>query len=245
MDPEPLQRSEPAERDDSNADVVSVKVEANGSVGSEEQQNAPPAKEPLGPSPATNLDLSRSMWTPIIQNLEGQLRHHAWEIRHGSALALQDLIRFHGETYGMKDHLTETANLLLRERYLGSLAAALLELLAVDRFGDFVGDQVVAPVREAGSQALACLLRHLGIDSIAAIHTVLLRMVLQDWSAVAMRKSTVTKGGYAWEVRHAGLLGLKYELAVRPDLVTGQATTSENLSSDSYLQGVLQGSLLG
>lgn len=217
-----------------------IKMETDDTIGDDEKQAVALSKKPLPPDPASNLDLSRSMWTPIMQDLESQLRHHAWEIRHGSALALQDLIRFHGETYGMMDYVTEAENILSRENHLGSMAAALLELLAVDRFGDFVGDQVVAPVREAGSQALACLLRHLGVESIAAIHTLLLRMILQDWRAVPMPGDAMTKGRYAWEVRHAGLLGLKYELAVRPDLIAGETAMAK-----TYVEGVLQGSLLG
>jgi TATA-binding protein-associated factor len=238
-----LQESEVVEQNDSNLDLKAVKIETDGPFDSAEKQNVPFSKGSLAADPASDLDLSRSMWTPIFQHLEDQLHHHAWEIRHGSALALQDLIRLHGGTYGMKDNMTKTENLWYRERYLGSLAAALLEMLAVDRFGDFVGDQVVAPVREAGSQALACLLQHMGIDSIAAIHTLLLRMILQDWSAVG--KNGAIQGGYAWEVRHAGLLGLKYELAVRPDLITDEGIIVKGLPAKSYIQGVLQGSLLG
>lgn len=239
-----LQESE-MDQNDANLDLKAVKVETDGPLDIAQQQNAPLAKGSLAADPASDLDLSRSMWTPIFQHLEGQLHHHGWEIRHGSALALQDLIRLHGGTYGMKDNITETENLLYRERYLASLAAALLEMLAVDRFGDFVGDQVVAPVREAGSQALACLLQHLGVDSIAAIHTLLLKMILQDWRPVGKSCNGAIQGGYAWEVRHAGLLGLKYELAVRPDLITDEGVIVKSLPAKSYIQGVLQGSLLG
>ncbi|KAJ9102249.1 hypothetical protein QFC19_004794 [Naganishia cerealis] len=192
------------------------------------------------------IDYSRSIWAPVIQHLVSQLRHDAWEARHGSSLALRDLIRLHGESYGMKDNLSESQNQWLRDAFLGSLAAVLLEMLAVDRFGDFVGDQVVAPVREAGSQALASLMRHLDLKSIAAVHSILQHMVLQEWisSKVAEGKGLAISK-HIWELRHAGLLGLKYELAVRPDLISGEVPGMDGDESHAYMEGVLRSSLLG
>lgn len=42
----------------------------------------------------------------------------------------------------------------LHELWLEDLSLRLLCVLALDRFGDFVSDQVVAPVRETCAQAL-------------------------------------------------------------------------------------------
>lgn len=220
-----------------------VKIEADPSVpnGQHSESKTPSSSKLATP----DVDLRRSIWTPIIQDLATQLGHEAWEIRHGSSLALKDLIRLHGESYGMEDNMTEPENSQSRERCLGAIAAALLEMLALDRFGDFIGDQVIAPVREAGSQALASLMRHLEIGTIGTIHSTLLKMILQDWSDARAKGSKNMKSAYVWELRHAGLLGLKYELAVRPDLITGESPKAEDAGSKAYIEGVLQGSLLG
>ncbi|KAJ9125342.1 hypothetical protein QFC22_000302 [Naganishia vaughanmartiniae] len=206
---------------------------------------------PLIISPKLNdqltMDYSRSIWTSVMQYLVTQLRLGEWEARHGSSLALRDLVRLHGESYGMQDDCTEAQNKRLHETALGSVAAVILEMLAQDRFGDFVGDQVVAPVREAGSQALASLMRHLDLRSIADIHSVLLHMILQEWISkrAAEGNRNVPAIRYIWELRHAGLLGLKYELAVRPDLISGEVLGMDGDESQAYMDGVLQSSLLG
>lgn len=207
--------------------------------------------KPLVSSPKLNdqfaMDYSQSIWTSVMQYLVTQLRLGEWEARHGSSLALRDLVRLHGESYGMQDNCTETQNKRLHETALGSVAAVILEMLAQDRFGDFVGDQVVAPVREAGSQALASLMRHLDLRSVADIHTVLQHMVLQDW--VSKKANDGNKSfptvKHIWELRHAGLLGLKYELAVRPDLISGDVPEMNSDESKAYMDGVLRSSLLG
>ena len=59
--------------------------------------------------------------------------------------------------------------------------------------------QVVAPVRETCAQALGVTLKFLQEDSVRRLLTVLLQLLTQDH----------------WEVRHGGLLGIKYLLVVR------------------------------
>ena len=59
--------------------------------------------------------------------------------------------------------------------------------------------QVVAPVRETCAQALGVTVQHLAPGSVAAVVRVLLQL----------------QGPRQWCVRHGGLLGLKYVLAVR------------------------------
>ena len=57
--------------------------------------------------------------------------------------------------------------------------------------------------------------------------------------------------GYAWEVRHAGLLGLKFEVAVRGDLVEGGAVVGgdvkkeEGESKGDILKDVVDAAVLG
>lgn len=111
------------------------------------------------------------------------------------------------------------------------------------------GVQVVAPVRETVSQSLAALLLHMPRRSVRHVHSILLQMIGQDGSKPASdEKPTKSKSngskhaapGVVWEVRHAGLLGLKYEVAVRRDLVD----TSREDARD-ILQGVVDAALIG
>ncbi|XP_016128822.1 TATA-binding protein-associated factor 172-like [Sinocyclocheilus grahami] len=62
---------------------------------------------------------------------------------------------------------------------------------------------VVAPVRETCAQTLGVALRHMADSGIAMTVDILLKLLTED----------------QWEVRHGGLLGIKYALAVRQDLI--------------------------
>ena len=56
--------------------------------------------------------------------------------------------------------------------------------------------------------------------SLLHVHSILLQMVKQDFCMPSHSTTTTSKRGknHIWEVRHAGLLGIKYEVAVRSDL---------------------------
>ena len=72
----------------------------------------------------------------------------AWEVRHGAGMGLRDIIKVWGAKAGMFSFLAPEENQLLHHRWLEDIAVRLLFVFALDRFGDFVSDQVVAPVRE-------------------------------------------------------------------------------------------------
>lgn len=95
--------------------------------------------------------------------------------------------------------------------WLEDVAIRLLCVFALDRFADFVSDQVVCPVRETCSQTLGVVLQYMTASSVEKVHDNLLKLINQNDSSFAGRS--------IWEVRHAGLLGLKYTVAVRKDLV--------------------------
>lgn len=59
--------------------------------------------------------------------------------------------------------------------------------------------QVVAPVRETCAQTLGMALRHMLDGGVTMTVSILLKLLTED----------------QWEVRHGGLLGIKYALAVR------------------------------
>ena len=79
-------------------------------------------------------------------------------------------------------------------------SSALSPLL--DRFGDYVGDGVVAPVRETGAQALGAGLLPLPPDAVEAVTRAVLALLSRP----------------EWEVRHSALLALRYVLAARETL---------------------------
>jgi hypothetical protein len=113
----------------------------------------------------------------------------------------------------------QTENDAYHERWCNALAAKLLCVFILDRFGDFVSDQVVAPVRETVSQTIASLLLHMPRRSVLHVHSVLLQMIRQDFTLPTGANGPGKGKSHIWEVRHAGLLGIKYEVAVRSDVV--------------------------
>ena len=151
-----------------------------------------------------------SPWATVINHLLPSLISSAWQIRHGGAQALLELLR---------------ANASVRADTALGVARQLLILLALDRFGDFDGDTVVAPVRETSAQALGLALKNLSGEGVAEVHSTLMAMVRQSWAKRGRDGDGVEKWQrFAWELRHAGLLGLKYEVAVRSDLLEAGKT---------------------
>ena len=91
-------------------------------------------------------------------------------------------------------------------------------IFALDRFGDYVsGDQVVVPVRETCAQAFGAIASFMENEEILLAYDVLLRFQKSE----------------KWEVRHGSLLGLKYLIAVRKDLI--------DIILPSVIESVIQG----
>ncbi|KAI3756166.1 hypothetical protein L1987_55982 [Smallanthus sonchifolius] len=76
-------------------------------------------------------------------------------------------------------------------------------VLSLDRFGDYVSDQVVAPVRETCAQALGAVLKYMSPLLVHETLNVLLKMQRRP----------------EWEIRHGSLLGIKYLVAVRREML--------------------------
>eukprot|EP00250_Pteridium_aquilinum_P022032 c25285_g1_i2 orf=410-6568(-) len=87
--------------------------------------------------------------------------------------------------------------------FLQDCVIRFLCVFSLDRFGDFVSDQVVAPVRETCAQVLGAVLRQMHPNLVQETLTVLLQM----------------QGRPEWEVRHGSLLGIKYLVAVRQEML--------------------------
>ncbi|ORY95444.1 hypothetical protein BCR43DRAFT_301359 [Syncephalastrum racemosum] len=145
----------------------------------------------------------------VCEHLCLDLFDPAWEIRHGAGIGLRSIMKAHGAGAGKR---VGAQNDQLHDAWLEDVAIRLLCVFALDRFADFVSDQVVCPVRETCSQTLGVVLQYMRPEAVQKVHQTLLKLIAQDDEASFGGRSI-------WEVRHAGLLGLKYAVAVRKDLV--------------------------
>lgn len=146
----------------------------------------------------------------FAESLRQDLFSQKWEVRHGAATALRELIRLHGKGAGKSTDQTLEEMQESHYEWVIDAALRLLCVLGLDRFGDFVSDQVVAPVRETCAQALGSLflLVPSGPDAkdtnvFPGILSVVLKLLEHN----------------EWEARHGAFLALKYLLAVRDDLL--------------------------
>ncbi|XP_008559324.1 TATA-binding protein-associated factor 172 [Microplitis demolitor] len=183
-------------------DVVSTDISSN-CESKKDETCISAVPDGTGSWPDTILDWPlESFSESLCQDLFSQ----KWEIRHGAATALRELVRLHGKGAGKSRDQTQEEMEESNRRWIIDAALRLLCVLGLDRFGDFVSDQVVAPVRETCAQALGSLVLLLPNDGgkgIMGIVKVLLKLLEHD----------------EWEARHGSLLALKYLLAVRDDLL--------------------------
>ncbi|KAI3468468.1 hypothetical protein Pfo_025131 [Paulownia fortunei] len=87
--------------------------------------------------------------------------------------------------------------------FLQDCAIRFLCVLSLDRFGDYVSDQVVAPVRETCAQAVGAVLKYMHPTLVQETLNILLQMQRRP----------------EWEIRHGSLLGIKYLVAVRQEML--------------------------
>ncbi|CAB3253146.1 unnamed protein product [Arctia plantaginis] len=135
--------------------------------------------------------------------LQTQLFSSAWESRHGAASALRELLRAKiVNSAGHDAFMTLQEMESAHQEWLEDMALRLLCVLALDRFGDFVSDQVVAPVRETCAQTLGVALAQLSTDRVRKVAELLASLSTHP----------------QWEARHGALLGFKYLLAARQEV---------------------------
>ncbi|KAK9916950.1 hypothetical protein WJX75_009151 [Coccomyxa subellipsoidea] len=194
-----------------------------------------PAQEPSAEAAAAAAEETAAAWQDIISGrwpfaalcdqMCVDVLSPAWEVRHGAAVALREVLRSHAGSAGVDAAILAepsgwmvpggsgrpqlapataadaAATAASNQAWLVDCALRLLCTLALDRFGDFVSDQVVAPVRETAAQALGAAGRGLPRAKLGALARHLAALVRRP----------------EWEVRLGGLLGLKYLLASRAD----------------------------
>ena len=70
------------------------------------------------------------------------LFHPAWEKRHGAATALREIVKLHGKGAGKAADLPVSQMATANQLWLQDAALRLICVMALDRFGDFVSDEV-------------------------------------------------------------------------------------------------------
>ncbi|EOR00991.1 hypothetical protein E3P92_00420 [Wallemia ichthyophaga] len=219
-----------------NTPSTKVRVnEPNTSVKVESTEDVKPSQESLVVDPKAKAaereaeEKANKSTTSFIERPPGEypfgaladvmqldLLSSSWELRHGAAVGLRELFKIQGAGGGMIVEAKPEDNSLNHTVWMENMAANVLCVLILDRFGDFISDQVVCPVRETASQTLASLVLHMDETSTEHVHTILHTMIYQSYASNdSMSPAKKGDKGFVWEVRHAGLLGLKYFVAVK------------------------------
>jgi TATA-binding protein-associated factor len=160
----------------------------------------------------------------FMANLLNNLFDPNWEVRHGAAIGIRDLLKKHATgagkiklspttkelydfrkqkflTFGSKiieEQEIKDIQALRNQQWLEDCAIRLICVLALDRFGDYVFDNAVAPVRETAAQALGMVVRHVPTERLSNIIEAL----------------SCLEASPEWQVRHSGFLGVKYLITV-------------------------------
>lgn len=145
-----------------------------------------------------------------------------WEIRHGAAMGLREIVRVHGSGAGRQGGKERHENDSLNQAWLDDLACRLCCVFMLDRFADYVSDNAVAPIRETAGQVLGALLQFLPVTSVRDISRILYRLVMQKDKKISAR---------IWHPCHGGMIGMRYLVAVRKDLL---------FQDKSLMDGVLE-----
>nr|CAB3226362.1 TATA-binding protein-associated factor 172 [Phallusia mammillata] len=138
----------------------------------------------------------------ICDELTNMLFSHTWEMRHGACLALRKIIKKHGIGCGKRQDMTSSELQICHQSWLSDLAVRLLCVITLDRFADYISDQVTAPVRESCAQTLSI---------VASLHE-----EKHVFDTVKILLSLFQQK--EWEVRQSSMLSLQYIVAVRQDL---------------------------
>ncbi|KAG6030003.1 hypothetical protein E4U41_000218 [Claviceps citrina] len=134
----------------------------------------------------------------------------SWETRHGAAMGLRDIVRVHGAGAGRLHGKSKEENDDLNRKWLDDLTCRLCCVLMLDRFTDYSSDTSVAPIRETIGQTLGSALKHIPSASVHDTYRILYRMVMQE---------DLELERHVWAVCHGGMVGLRYVVAVRKDLL--------------------------
>lgn len=207
---------------DATPDYFSIKREGsddNTALVSEFKGEEVPEKPLIQPDEEHAHDWPFDVMCDFLSN---DLFDPTWEIRHGAAMGLREVLRVHGRGAGRRYGKARSENDLANRRWLNDMACRLLCVLMLDRFGDYVSDTVVAPIRESIGQTLGSLLSQLPDDIAIQVYHFLQEMVNQQNTGL---KQPI------WEVCHGGMIGLRYFVAIRKDLLLNQSDLLDGVVS--------------
>ncbi|KAK3111269.1 TATA-binding protein-associated factor mot1 [Teratosphaeriaceae sp. CCFEE 6253] len=181
-----------------------------------------PAQDKSTLLPETEEEGNEWPFERLCEFLTVDLFDPLWEIRHGAAIGLREIVRVHGAGAGLQASKTRAENEQLNRAWLDDLACRLCCVFMLDRFADYVSDTAIAPIRETAGQVLGALLQHLPASSVHDVNRILYRLVMQKDLKVSKR---------IWHACHGGMIGMRYLVAVRTDLL---------LQDRSLMDGVLE-----
>ena len=124
-------------------------------------------------------------------------------MRHGAAVGLRAIVRTQGASIGAAVDAEPSVRRTQNRLFVEDLALRICCVLALDRFGDYASESVVAPVRETCCQVLGLLSRSMSRASVTQLIDAMARM----------------QSRAQWHIRHASFLGQKYVLVARKDML--------------------------
>ncbi|KAJ2232119.1 TATA-binding protein-associated factor mot1 [Coemansia sp. RSA 1722] len=151
------------------------------------------------------ISSGRWAFSGLASMLSVDLFDASWEVRHGAGMALREVLKHHGFGAGRTAGYSMEENARRNQQFLEDTCVRLCCVFALDRFGDFVSDHVVAPVRETCAQALGAASQWAAQPLVQNMQAALLQLIARGETG-------------PWEVRHAGLSAMRYVVAVRRDL---------------------------
>jgi TATA-binding protein-associated factor len=220
--PVKLNGNDDSSTDDSKPDYFSIKQEAaddDTKLVTEFKGEAQEEKPVIQPNETEAADWPFDVMCDFLAN---DLFDPNWEIRNGAAMGLREVLRVHGHGAGRHFGKSRRENDTANKAWLDDLACRLLCVLMLDRFGDYGKDTVVAPIRESVGQTLGALIAQVPETTAMEIYRILQKMISQ--ADLDLKKPI-------WEVCHGGMIGLRYFVAIRKDLL---------LQSDNVIDGVIE-----
>ena len=164
----------------------------------------------------------------VCEYLAVELFDQSWETRHGAAMGLRDILHTHGAGAARLKGKSRAANDALNQQWLNDMVCRISCVLILDRFTDFTSDTAIVPIKETAGQILGRVMLYLSHQNILATFSVLQRLIIHDNLPVCTNLN--------WSVCQGGMIGLKYLVAVRSDLLLQDGTLM-----DGVLAAVIKG----
>jgi TATA-binding protein-associated factor len=150
-----------------------------------------------------------------------------WETRHGAATSLREVAKkLVNALFSVSSRTHERPPMTHLRFWFDNLLCKLFKVVALDRFADYVGDEVVAPVRETCTQTIGVISKLYTLDSADTARICRLVTMFFGNDAPIDASAAGTAGGKSnWEVKHSGIMILKYTIAAA--LASGTGTLRE------------------